>query len=276
MAFIARSTMKPPLGAQLNPAHPFAFQARFLSLFNEPVRKAGDAYFNLIPPAVGYATNTTPPLTYIQGGTPVATSNRGGMAVSLTDADFYIIGADQGWMPTAAGTVAVIRRKQDTTNRATTLVSEVGDTLSLYGPWSGGQIIWRVSGTDVTTDVLTWSTSAPDAIVCTFGPSGSTVWVNGVKRGSQSTPVTRTNYGSPGHQLCVNAGARSGDVIDVNFVQVSETQWSDDLCRWWSAEPYAHLYSEAAQRRYFLMGNTASGVVGAPTTYYAQQQQQGM
>lgn len=247
---------KPGLGVQLNPEHPFAFNVRFLSLFNEPVRKAGDTYSSL-------AINNR--LIYTQIGTPVKTSNRGGVAVSLTDADAYQIGINQAWMPTTAGTFAVIRRKRDTTNRASTLISEVFDSLSLYGPWSSGQIIWRVSGVDATTDVLTWSTSAPDAIVCTFGPSGSRVWVNGIKRASQSTPLVHVNDLS-GHPLFVNAGARNGDLIDVNFVQVSAMQWSDNLCQWWSAEPYAHLYEETWTRTYFFFaqgsGTTISESVG--------------
>src|SRR5205823_996072 len=99
--------------------------------------------------------------------------------------------------------------------------------------------------------------------VLTAGGRGSAIWQNGVKVASQSTAVTRApasaNFG-----VNTGNGTDHGDYQELNYLAVYNVQWDDDLCHWWSGDPYAHLYHAAAQRRYFLLGDLAGAASGQP------------
>ncbi len=92
------------------------------------------------------------------------------------------------------------------------------------------------------------------------------IWQNGSKRASHSTAQTRTNNGTDSFYINTSGEVSvAGDVCEVNFVQINNVQWSDDLCQWWSAEPYAGLYVPTVRRYAFLMAATPSG---SPTRPY--------
>ena len=109
-----------------------------------------------------------------------------------------------------------------------------------------------MAGLTFTTTVEYW--------VLTAGASGSAIWQNGVKVASQATAIARTAGGGEVVNLNDNSTGASGDLQEINFVQMIDGQWSDDLCRWWSAEPYVHL-SVPTIRRYAFIGGSSAVVV---------------
>jgi hypothetical protein len=271
MAFFARGTMKPPLGALVNPEHPLGRDFRFGVLLNEG--------FGI--PTTQYANLGTSAATVLVVGTPGWNSNARGIAYQCPSVNDYLrFGVDV--MPTSAVTVCVVRRKLDTTLRASGLFGQLAATTTAKRcgasvPKADGTVNWYFGGSTapnlVTASGLSFTTDVEDWVF-TAGPQGSSIWQNGVKVASQATAITRT---AGGNNTCLNRGIESGsstgDIQEINFFQVVGQQWSDDLCRWWSAEPYVQLYPHPTRRRYFLLGDRVL-IAGHPTHYYAQQRGQ--
>ena len=289
-AFIARGTMKPPFGARVNPTHPFGRGLLLALSFNE-CAPDGQTY-----DAAG-TTGFTHPLFTPGSIRPQAiagwvignngrlqwTSNREGKAFSFVHASGYLeLGND--WLPTTAISIAIIRRKTDTTIRGACTFGLTGGTAAtycrIYAPWSDSVVYWEFGGTSGANSLSVSGLSFPATIekwVFTAGPRGSAIWQNGRKAASQSTAITRTAAPSNGPRLNNNGFATPGDLQEVNYLAVYNTQWSDDLCRWWSAEPYAHLYPQTAHRQGVLLGDVAPAAATVrPAFYYAQQRQQAL
>jgi len=268
---IPRGTVKPPLGARVNPDHPFA-RGHLLSLLcNEGMApyvnytNGPNACFGSAPRRAVFGQ------TYLGSGTPVAgwRSNREGLAYRFEDIFAEVFcGAD--FVPATAVTILVIRRKTDTTNRASSLfgvgTSGAGTLTQAHVPYSDGTVYWDfgtfTGANRLTATGLSFSTTIPERWIFTAGPRGSSIWQNGRKVASQTTALTRTVATVDFHINQHPAGSITGDLQDLNFFSAIGEQWSDDLCRWWSAEPYAHLYTPLLPTaRVFL----SEGAAGAPS-----------
>jgi hypothetical protein len=270
MAWIARGVQKPPFGASINWAHPFAQDLRVALLFSDFA--AGNLTTTQLPTVIQAGPPATPWACSLNG-TPTWTSNNDGSAVQFTTSSNSLIinpgGTDP--IPTGDTTILFIRRKTDTTLRnapqfggSTTVAQSCGAWI----PYLDGKIYWDFGGdaspNRLATGVLTWGTTV-ERFVFTAGARGSTIWRNGVKEASQATAITRSTTAG---QFLINAGhigGNPGDTMQVNFFQLLAAQWSDDLCAWWSAEPYEHLYSEQARTSMFLAGNLAVSTPTVPT-----------
>jgi hypothetical protein len=274
MPFFSRGTMKPPLGAQINPDHPFASGHIFSLFCNE------GSGTTLAPNVI---CGSAPPLVATVNGNLTWASNVDGAALSCNAANQWLqIGTNAGSvLPTTAMTIVAVRRKLDTTVRTGTLFncrSVAFADVDIYLPYSDGVVYWAFGGGSSPNQLGVSGLSFPttrERWVFTAGPQGSAIWRNGVKVGSQSTAISRT---ATTNDLLINKAqfaADSGDLQELNFFSVFARQWSDDLCQWWSAEPYAHLYTEAT-RTYQFFGVGTGGAILKPTHYYAQQRQQAL
>jgi len=184
-------------------------------------------------------------------GSPQWSSNRHGVCVTspdtLTSWNFHNTDL---WLPTDEVTIAIVRRKTDTVNRASSLfgvgTSIAGERCGAHVPYSDGTVYWDFGGTGagnrISVSGLSFSTTHPERWIFSAGPKGSAIWQNGVKVASSTTPISRSASSS---QFSLNGGngflSAGPDVEDFNAFILVRDQWSDDLCRWWSAAPYAHL-----------------------------------
>lgn len=270
---LSHGQQKPPFGALMNRAHPFA-QGEALSIFATEGRGPFTPVSILHLGTIG---GTAPPPSLTVTGAPTWDSNSEGTAIQFTTSTTRIAMPGTAW-PTTQCTVLYIGRKTDTTLRqsapfsiALGATNQDTDYLSALVPHSDGKIYWdygynpnflapnRLSVTPPTigTTVHRW--------IFTAGPAGSAIWQDGVKIASQSSAVTRTN-GVTAKALNIGDGIQTSTVCDnfqLNFFSIVDAQWSDDLCRWWSAEPYAHLYGPEPQRRYWLLGGGAVASLGS-------------
>lgn len=268
---IRHGSVKPPRGAQVDRDHPFA-QAEVLSLF----ALDGHGIFSSSGPQYPVQTvhfASVIPNALAITGTPTWDSNSDGVALQFT-ATTTRIDCGAIVLPTAHGTFLFIGRKTDSTLRQATPFSvalgttnQDTDFISALLPHTDGKIYWdygynpnflapnRLSVTPPTIGTLVhrW--------IFTAGPLGSAIWQDGVKIASQSTAITRTNA-TTAKTFNVGDGTQTStncDNFQLNFLSVVDAQWSDDMCRWWSAEPYAHLYGPETQRRYYFLGGAAAG-----------------
>jgi hypothetical protein len=273
---IPRGTMNPPKGATLNPEHPFSKNISFCLPLNE-VSTIGSTdggtgwpQFKSSLLIGGGPSNAT--ATWGRGAASESTywdSNRAGRCLSFPTiwGIGYLSGA-LAYMTTQC-TIALLRRKKDTTLRINHPITHgVADGQYIYinCPYNDGVVTYyfglaatplTVSGIPLTTDVQAW--------VFTDGPAGPAIYLDGVKIASNSTPRTRTVNFSDNIVIGNGPSQTESDIQEINFFQMSDTQWSDDMVRWWSAEPYAHLYSPVAQRQYFFLGEIAPGA--SPRSY---------
>src|SRR5206468_5851441 len=191
------STMKPPLGARINPAHPFAQDMRLAILFNETYAAVGAAkglplFITAGPPATAWGPNLS--------GTATWVGNTDGAAFNLATSNFLTLNAGGTSaldpVPTSAVTLLYIRRKTDTTLRtAGHFGGALAADLSSCGahvPWVDGTVYWdfggvvgahrlSVAGLSFAATVERW--------IFTAGPQGSAIWRNGVKVASQATAI---------------------------------------------------------------------------------------
>ncbi len=261
--FFSRGTMKPLRGwVQINPDHPFSAGFRWGLLFHE-----GVGFPTLLPGSI--------PMTRVITGAPAWASNVEGGAyqfptlndwVTLTPAQ-----ADLDAVSTTVTTILVIRRKLDTTARSSQLFGPnsggAAVDVGAQVPYSGGTTHWYFGGYSapnlLSVAGLSYSATIPDRMVFTAGPLGSSIWQNGIKRASQSTAVTRTANPHGGFEL--NHAQAGSDLIEFNLFHVIDRQWPDSLCQWWSAEPYAHLYTEVQRSYQFLSSSGPTAVEGVGT-----------
>lgn len=236
MAVIARGTMKPPLGAQVNPDHPFTRGLIFALLAQEGVGR----------PSITLGIKT-PGFSLTYGTAYSWTSNREGVAwLTSANGSRIVLTAPPAWLPTTGITITLIIRQ--TGPKPDNMIAVVGGgAVNVYVPYSDNTVYWDFGGTSapnrLSVSGLTFSSTLPDKWIFTAGPQGSSIWQNGIKRASQSTAVTRS--GAAGEAFYLNNLEVSP--LDINYAAVADGQWADDLCRWWSAEPYAHLYPEGAR-----------------------------
>jgi hypothetical protein len=260
---IRYGNIKPERNAQMDLTHPFARN----SLLCIPFIDWRTINVPKTLPSTGISNNIRPPtqVDYVQGGAPIRTKNyRGGAGRCPLDNGAsnasWRISASNNWLPLTTCTVLLIRTKLDTTNRSVQVMqaTQAGTAFWILCPWNTGDTFWDFGGNGGANRLqvtLTYSTTIPDIQIFTAGPNGSAIWHNGVKVASQGTAITRTVSGDECFLNASSSGSGgSGDFCDYNWFQIINDQWSDDWCAWWSAEPYAHLYTEASRSYFFLSG----------------------
>lgn len=261
MLILPRGSQKPGQGATVNWAHPFARGLTLCLPFFEgqwQANTAGNATLHAIWGAVARSTVIT------QGVKAIWDSNVEGNALAIQDTgslNFSYV------LPANGGTIAIVRRKRDTTLRNGCLVGD-GNTSSsgvqLLCPFSDGNIYWRFGGAGNQLVVAqSWNTQI-DRMVFTAGFNGTAIWRNGRKIASSATAVTST----PTTSMSINGGGVTGDIQDLNFAWFVNYPWSDALCQWWSAEPYAALTPPST--RFSLLLGEAAAAAGSPWLHYAQ------
>jgi len=256
-----RGTQKPPLGALIDPNHPLSRGHMFSLLFNE-------GFDHPQPVVSGLA-----PFGMTDGGPSTAwVSNQIGYGLNFTAVSDYVqIGTGSAWLPTSAITVLCIRRKNDATLRASRLFETGTSGSGLIGahcPYSDGVVYWDFgtfsAPNRLSVSGLSFSTVVPERWIFTAGPAGSNIWQNGVKVASQSTAITRAASST---NLYVGNGISltAADFQQINFFAMHSAQWTDDLCRWWSSEPFAHFYPQPSLRREWLFqgGDASTGALAS-------------
>jgi hypothetical protein len=271
--FLTRGTMKPPAGAQVNPEHPLAQGLLCAVLFNAVGSIDTNGKWQVpIVPGTAVADPTHPPPSGVStsnlSGNVSLSSTTEGSAMFNDGVRTWHLGADALWLPTTACTVTFIRRCTNAAagNGEIWAASGASGTryMQTFCPYSDGKVYWYFGGTSApnllsTSASVSTSTTRAERYVMHAGPRGSAIWRDGVVLASQTTAVTRTNNVAD----VFNVGDGAGAPADWNYFALYNTQWSDELCRWWSAEPYAHLYPAAAERRYFLLGDLAGAAAPA-------------
>lgn len=277
MYFESYGSMKPGVGAHLIFDHPFARDAIVVVPFTDNVGAptillgGGNKIGALVPPVL--VPNASATLSWV--------SNKEGLASRCATAtggwsfgSSLLATAPSLWVPTTAITIAYIRRKLDGTNRAAPIFTGNNDgswggtsSCVLLTPYSDGTCYWDFGGNGganrITAAGLTFSQVVPERWIATAGPQGSALWQNGIKVASQATAISRVAESTTAQLNNSSvAGAASQDIADFNYFAVYATQWSDELCRWWSAEPYAHLYANTWQGQNFVLGNLAPLATG--------------
>jgi hypothetical protein len=198
------------------------------------------------------ASNNNPPLCHLLSAVTDAEyiSNNEGVGLHLDLGEVLSLCTDSIFSTTQA-TICIIRRKTDAVNRNSALFSNgfngAPDLFLVTCPWGDGSVNFQFGLFTVTVTGLSFSTLIPERWIFTAGPNGSSIWQNGIKVGSQSSAVSRTsNNTTVSLNFSFNAsGGIGSDNQDFNFFMALDEQWPDEICRWWSAEPYAHLYPDS-------------------------------
>lgn len=244
-----------PANPVLNPTHAFSVNLLAVVPFTEGTGLPGILTLPGAPAVIPAALTVDG-----SGGTPTWTTNSAGTCVSLVAPAAYFINAGStDWIkPSTAGvTVCLIRRKTDTTARAT-ITFGTNDTgtgrLCLLCPYNDGTVYWDYGGNSGINSLVIPSLTFPttvESFVFTAGPAGLYGWRNGVSIGSSaSDPGVATAQG-------VNLGINTPvfgterDLVEFNYLAVYNTQWTDALIAAWTADPYANLYAGSAWRSAF-------------------------
>ena len=257
-----RGMPKPPLGAQVDREHPMALNWNFTLPLNDINNQLADAQ----GPSLLFGNWNTVGLTVPdhQGTASTWVSSTEGPGLRFVTGNNRIAVGGVQALPVDRATYCLIHRKTDTTNRASSAMGVWTGTETQRGamhlPWSDGVVYWDwggfTSGTSrVAVSGLSFAVApaAPDRYVFRAGPRGMAVFQNGKKVGSHTTAAA-SRTGS-GFQFTISAGSSdTSDECDFFFVHVVAEEWSDDLCLWWSAEPYAMFY-QPVQRLYFDFGS---------------------
>lgn len=171
------------------------------------------------------------------------------------------LGADASLaIPTTGATFAIIRRLIDTHGSAGSLFgasTNAGEKCNVNAPWNDGSTYatFGAGANEVNFGAVVYDPAVADRIVFRFGTLGTHCWVNGKSQGGSTTPVSRSaTTGSK--KLIINDASDPTNTAPQEAVwyqiHVVGAEWNDDLVRWWSEEPYAHMSPLAPSRRYFF------------------------
>ncbi len=254
--------MKPPLGARINPAHPFV-RGHILSMLFD-----GSYIDNTHLSVVG--SNRSAVVSSAAGGWNLNAEGPAWQFAATTQS--VNLGTGDTDLPTVGITILIIR-KNTTIRNACFLDYSLGsvstEAIRCYVPYGDGVVYWDFGGNSgnnrLTVSSLSFSVAVPERWVFTAGAAGMSIWQNGVKVASHANAVTRVSNVTPALRLNIGSDGSGGDLQQVNFLSMLGVQWSDDLCRWWSISPYAHLSTPTVRRYAFLMAATPSG---SPTRPY--------
>jgi hypothetical protein len=149
-----------------------------------------------------------------------------GKAASVNDA--WNLGASNAFLNHDKGTVLIIRKKLDTTARNSSGFGvDVGEhRCAAHMPWGDNHIYWDFD--TWSSGRCTWNGYTPstdwEAWAFRGGPSGASIWLNGVKKASHTTAVTTTLVSD---DFWINKSAVTGDVQDVFFFAYVPDEVSD-------------------------------------------------
>lgn len=272
MLYLPNGAQKPPAGCQVNWSHPFAKGLLMaLPLNDGQWDTSGGSGVKYKPRTIWGAT--APRTQGASNGTVTWASNRHGHAIYC-----QAVNAQPGtwadFLPLTGVTIAVIRRKTVAATPGGGLIFGNGNPLDttrvgLFFPFSDGNLYWDFGGFSGSNRLQINSIGTDteiDSCVATAGHDGLKVWRRGKKIGSSSTAVTRSAIMAGGVGL--NTLGNTGDVQEINFLWIVDHPWSDQMCRWWCAEPYAALYPSFSWRSALSTGSGA--VTGSPWHTYAQ------
>lgn len=167
-------------------------------------------------------------------GTPTwTTDGTYGTAIryDATSDGHKLAGASNGWLGTSSNTALLIRKKADTTLRqqATFAVDTIFGTpqYKAHLPYDDGIVYFDFGGTSgnnrttysytATTNVEAWAFRA--------GPSGISIWKDGVSVASNATAISRA--GDTGLMFINNGPFLSGDIQDLFFLAFVNGEVSD-------------------------------------------------
>lgn len=270
MFILPRGSQKPGSVTEVDWDHPFSDGLLMCIPFDEGVWDTSSATLKYQPRTIWGAT--APRVPGNGAGTVNWASNTDGRAIHCTDGTSRI-GTWADFIPLSGVTIAVIRRK---------LVAAVpggtGGALFLDGTASGGERVgmfcpyidqnayFSFGGVSAPNTLIVNTiplTTSVDRWIMTAGKNGLHAWRNGVKIGSSATAITRsTTSGS----LSLNGGANAGDNQEINFLWIVDHPWPNEICQWWSAEPYAALCPSQTKRYAFLAGGLEVGPTIAVST----------
>lgn len=248
-----RPPVKPPVGAAyIDWSHPLARGLVGCWLFNE---------------GAGSPANLVKRRSAVTSGTPTWTQGRRGVAKSYGATDHYetLDTTSALPLPLTRATVLAIRRKTDTTLRASSLFGEAttASRLGAHVPYSDGTVYWDFhdagtsrltwGGYSVSTDFETWA--------FVYGATQA-IYFNGALQASQAgAGATRSNDG--GDFFANRGNGLGGDLQEIVYFSVSDAEITAAEIAEWNADPYAFL--RPVVRRVYAR---AAAVVGAGTTIY--------
>ena len=155
---------------------------------------------------------------------------------------------------TAACTIAVWRRSQDTTARSVTLFgmdNGASDRAMAHAPYSDGNLYWdfgnATGGSGRVSTSFTKSTT-PEVLVFTAGPGrGREVWRNGIRIASDAS-ATAAYSGTGGTFRWGGASATASDSDEFYLGVIALAEWTPAEIREWSAGPYGATFARPAAR----------------------------
>lgn len=243
---IPRGSVKPPFGALVNRAHPFA-RGHLLSLLFNGAMEFHQGSFPVVTEMVTFGSVARRACT--TSGVPLAASTSDGWGwqgdSTIGASGAIILGPD--FIPSTGVTFCVIGQKKTSSLPTQVLLGNgTGDARNIGSsiPWADGTVYWDFGGNGginrLAVSGLTFNANRADRWVLTAGPRGMQMWQNGVRVGNQTSAVTRTVDTSVNFSLWPTFGpAASYPLI---YFAAYDHQWDEATCRAWSVQPYAHLY----------------------------------
>jgi hypothetical protein len=268
-------SFKPPLGARVNLSHPLGRNCAFcIPLCNTGEKQVGTR--GQIDPQFYNTRKYQFPTAQAGSLTASHVSSKWGGGIGLTSIDGATVSATDVFGQSAC-TIALIRRCQDTTNRAALMVGTNGAGSGGYvyfaanGAGSGAVFIFGGTGGGGTNRVdATYNkqTALTEMWVGAAGPRGISMWKDSIKLASQTTPISRTGLGAAtvingDGDFCIGA-----DNAEFYFILVSNDQWSDNQIRSWFAAPFSMLYPAYDQLSSVPLFGSGEGSGSAGTHAY--------
>jgi hypothetical protein len=169
-----------------------------------------------------------------------------GLPATITEGSNCIIIASDAdtLIPDSTCTIALIRRKRDTTARNSSPFgynNGASDRAMLQAPYSDGNLYWDfgnattgAGGGRLTISGQTWDTRL-DFLIAIAGPNkGREVWRNGAKIGSDATATATRSATTKQFTIGFNGdNGIASDREEIYFLAIIPREWSDDECRAW-------------------------------------------
>lgn len=249
---IPRGAYKPPLGAKINLNHPFSKGLIISALLNEYGSMSRDSVVgHRIASLNLFTANGSTYRLGADGGAvnaPIWGSNVGGPCIIFNDQFNAInLGSAKGFGASAV-TLCFIRRRTTlaVANRNLFNLGTAGTNslISIACPYGDGKVYFAyrdytqeyvISGLTFGVDLEKW--------VFVADQTRQTVWRNGIKVGENVAVLTIKAASTTDIFLGCTLALTTADLEEINFFQAVNIAWSDDMCKWWSQEPYAHFYS---------------------------------
>jgi hypothetical protein len=220
-----------PLGATVRTGHWSVDGLRSLLLCHEGAGRPFDLQRRALcgVPALGDAT----------------WSPSGFLSFSNVNDNVSIAASSADVTPTQRATVLVVRRKHDTTARASFLFGATAagttDRCAASVPFNDGTVYWDFGNTSgpgrLSVAGLTFTTD-PEMWAFVAGSRGMAIYRDGLLLASSSTATSRVDIGG---EFAVNAGPVSGDLEDVSFFALLDAEWTAEQVQAWVADPYLML-----------------------------------